>query len=838
MSRPVLLYEGTRRAFDDEAAAEGLNTTAQLNLVLAQDSAIAHRVLTSSVAPMRSPEKIRSPHRGPVSPTKSVSTIHPNSPSSSFSQGYPSPGKLRPQSARPRLPKQSSIVRSYLTGVVSDVSYAGDRVNHGIMPKKDSEIGSSMEIPESEIPEKYHVWETIDDDSGKGRIKRRVFPPRVPSSRRDVELLSKCYQTMMEDVGDFITDFDAIKNIYKICLSEIVRQVSIHCNERGELLSHLVDGLIGICEKKFEHVQIASRERFAGAKFYESEMQRLRTNYIEERTVFSNRINQLEDELRLMKERYAMLKEDYASLHLRDSTIIEQLTKAYDGCNVDILFMKALLNETVDTALLTTDSRDQREIKTANQQDSWRKAILILSRFTRQGLENIAILEKTEALLEKQREENEVLKKRIQVLSSGNFESNREDHEPSSSQHLNADPDISQPPLQTSKGSLSIAYLGSNPSAKNDDDWQRFFFSFRLGRGVAWPYEQVISLVDRTYIDKIYNDSTADNENRRRISLQQFVYEAFKFKYGIQHVTEQHLGDFLEGLLEHHASNIRLHMFGRFLGFFNALSLNNLNLYLHSLNLVKKTPVGMSPYDASPGVTLISYARAQQVTHDLLFDRTPDERDRIIRKLETFIEHLYWSSPNIVFIESASKPLNASFAHDGAEKEMVINLDKYLGIILDESEREHPLLDKYLNKLFAAGDSFQDGALDFPEFLAIVRFADHTCSVDRAKQIFREYADSRTGKLAYTSYLRVARKYNYGLCWTPKLRVGGKLTSASEYMRTLQEDYRKGSKLIAQEIQATKEMKSHIATRLNQKLFIRDETVRRVCIYLHDPSSG
>ncbi|XP_076455039.1 axonemal dynein light chain domain-containing protein 1-like isoform X2 [Babylonia areolata] len=134
--------------------------------------------------------------------------------------------------------------------------------------RKDAEIPpkKALQLPDTLIPEEYHIvknrgvmgieyhedkYTTNPDDHEKHLI---VFPSMKPASRFEVMQLKKTMEDMLEKVGfnDIDTDIkgptqmhnllELIKkeqNIYNIVFHELIRQTSVECSDRGQLLSDL-----------------------------------------------------------------------------------------------------------------------------------------------------------------------------------------------------------------------------------------------------------------------------------------------------------------------------------------------------------------------------------------------------------------------------------------------------------------------------------------------------------------------------------------------------------------------------------------------------------------------
>nr|XP_028588215.1 axonemal dynein light chain domain-containing protein 1 isoform X6 [Podarcis muralis] len=134
-------------------------------------------------------------------------------------------------------------------------------------------------IADSLVPEEFHILknrgvlrlEYYDDkyttllEDDENRL--RVFPSMKPSGRLEVLQLMKVMDTMLERAGTNNKDvgvtgvsqmhnvLEVLKveqNIYNIVFHEIIRQVSVDCAERGELLSKLRQSLLDEYRELYE----------------------------------------------------------------------------------------------------------------------------------------------------------------------------------------------------------------------------------------------------------------------------------------------------------------------------------------------------------------------------------------------------------------------------------------------------------------------------------------------------------------------------------------------------------------------------------------------------------
>ncbi|XP_025025117.1 axonemal dynein light chain domain-containing protein 1 [Python bivittatus] len=224
-----------------------------------------------------------------------------------------------------------------LTGAGRDVSFLYD-----IISRKESKIHSSGVVPhktprnvkqgasaaklttsiaDTLIPEEFHIvknrgvlgLEYYDDkyttllEDEENRL--RVFPSMKPSGRLEVLQLMKVMDTMLEKAGTNDEDvgvtglsqmhsaLEVLKveqNIYNIVFHEIIRQVSVDCAERGELLSKLRQRYVGLLERIPRQMRNLYKEMMA---------QRVMDKHItDELFHFKEAIGQLTRELNTIRE--------------------------------------------------------------------------------------------------------------------------------------------------------------------------------------------------------------------------------------------------------------------------------------------------------------------------------------------------------------------------------------------------------------------------------------------------------------------------------------------------------------------------------------------------------
>ncbi|XP_069088202.1 axonemal dynein light chain domain-containing protein 1 isoform X2 [Pleurodeles waltl] len=178
-----------------------------------------------------------------------------------------------------------------LTGAGRDISFlcdaltvtersSGDSTCAGT--QRDGECGTVLSSRDSLIPQEFHIvknkgvlgleyyedkYTTLLEDPEK---RLMVFPSMKPNSRAEVLQLMKVMDTMLEKAGvdaeglgesgptqmhNLLELLKAEQNIYNIVFHELIRQVSVECVERGELLSRIRQRYVNLLDRIPRQVQ-------------------------------------------------------------------------------------------------------------------------------------------------------------------------------------------------------------------------------------------------------------------------------------------------------------------------------------------------------------------------------------------------------------------------------------------------------------------------------------------------------------------------------------------------------------------------------------------------------
>ncbi|XP_051549313.1 axonemal dynein light chain domain-containing protein 1 [Myxocyprinus asiaticus] len=285
-----------------------------------------------------------------------------------------------------------------LTGAGRDISFLCDALvsQRDRMPLPPvSERGSvqlqgdhkDMSSLDTLIPEEYHI---IKNKGLKGlqcyddkftvlledeKKNLRIFPSMKPSGRLEVIQLMKVMDDMLEKAGvnqEFqeLTEISQMENllelvrteqsIYNIVFHELIRQVSVECAERGQLLANLRQRYVALLDRIPRQVKGLHTETLA--------QRALDRRLTEEIIHFKSSIAKLNTQLSMIKE-----NDECVSKEAEEAK--EELAKALEQsqCNADIVA------EYHDLYELQRRRLEGQMSQLSDERDLWRKAAYSLS---------------------------------------------------------------------------------------------------------------------------------------------------------------------------------------------------------------------------------------------------------------------------------------------------------------------------------------------------------------------------------------------------------------------------------------------------------------------------
>ncbi|NWQ93591.1 AXDN1 protein, partial [Burhinus bistriatus] len=197
------------------------------------------------------------------------------------------------------------------------------RASRGTVPRT-----PRARLADSLVPKEFHIvknrgvlplkyfdskYTTLLEDREK---KLRLFPSMKPSGRLEVIQLMEVMDSMLEKAGvdkligvtgpsqlhNALELMKAEQNIYNIVFHELIRQVSVDCVERGQLLSKLRQKYVGLLERVPEQMKTLYNKMMA--------QQLVNRHITEELLYFKESVGQLASELCEVQERDRMVTKE------------------------------------------------------------------------------------------------------------------------------------------------------------------------------------------------------------------------------------------------------------------------------------------------------------------------------------------------------------------------------------------------------------------------------------------------------------------------------------------------------------------------------------------------
>lgn len=210
------------------------------------------------------------------------------------------------ESTAVRLPREIQAGRLRRGGAQREVSYLSDA----------PPAAHPSSVPASVIPEAFRIMMESpfptrepnfyslfgDEDNWSYNAATRqfeavLFPSKVPAGRRDVLLLHAWVNDMiarLKQTSSTLKEEEMLKDaqlLFSVAFHEIIRQVSVHCLERGYLM-----GKIWWSEMElFQRLLLLHRRSVAA-------LDAERASFRTERSAMQRRIDELEDEVRRLRD--------------------------------------------------------------------------------------------------------------------------------------------------------------------------------------------------------------------------------------------------------------------------------------------------------------------------------------------------------------------------------------------------------------------------------------------------------------------------------------------------------------------------------------------------------
>jgi hypothetical protein len=157
-------------------------------------------------------------------------------------------------------------------------------------------VGNPRKLP-ADIHQLKEVSNVFQEEAALDSLEKSAYG--LPAGRKDVILLEEWLDNMEQQLSSFQEnesekDFSAKKLVYNTCFQEIVRQVGVHCVERGLFMQRVWNSYIGFMENNIEK---GSKERNSLIGDFSREMQDTQTQYRKLIDNLQGKINELQIEI-------------------------------------------------------------------------------------------------------------------------------------------------------------------------------------------------------------------------------------------------------------------------------------------------------------------------------------------------------------------------------------------------------------------------------------------------------------------------------------------------------------------------------------------------------------
>lgn len=792
-------------------------------------------------------------------PTKRPQTARTRSaarPASAVSKGRPKSARAQRASDalvatdnpdRPHLMSAATDpLRQYVNGTFQDHSYRADTVGHGVLPThpEDTEAAAAV-VPETLIPELYHVFEDFLDDvdfnafAAQGtdydHMPRRLFPTRAPSSRHEVVLLERCFHRMLRDVPHTIDNFEKIRWVYSACFNEILRQVTVHMAERGRLLKDIWEGHLYLHERRHQHVlEVAKLAGVnlaaAGDQFLDSiRGKALKTiDRLEaERDAWKDKANSVGD----LKRRIAELESQLAAAATRETKLRYDLDeeRTHRSELESLLYRFGEIANLVDK----TSASDKLEM---DDRARWDRDATILDEWVRAKLEQREpqIVQEASAVdmdyVRRLERENQELRDRSGWLAS-ELAKWKKAHKDFDHKGVQWEDQTEAPEAEEEQ---------EEEQEKNDDSlplppaWFYVFGNYK-GGGRPAARKSTLKLVNELLKLKLAADDACEAQHLPQPSIPEFLYGHYTNKFGLQGLAEQHLKDLLESLLVH-KSHPRIHIMARFCGLFEPLSYNQSSTYLRAYRAVLKLHDGITLEERGEDL-FIPLDRALGIAAKSFGYMVPAELAAFQSRVEALAEGGGGGSGGIT---PRGGNLNASIRSTASQSESQrrsrVHVDHFLAEIVSSAALETTLSTRYVDKLFFSADLHRRRSLSMTEYITVVRFCDPSCPLRQAMQLFLDRCGKDDERLSLDNFRQIAASQTYIASWKPLPRDPSLAEGAANTFSVLEKQWATNAdRIVSHEIKMLLQSERSGSTDVAKRLTVQREAVLRA---LRDKISG
>eukprot|EP00002_Diphylleia_rotans_P026381 TRINITY_DN5253_c0_g2_i2.p1 TRINITY_DN5253_c0_g2~~TRINITY_DN5253_c0_g2_i2.p1 ORF type:complete len:1014 (+),score=191.90 TRINITY_DN5253_c0_g2_i2:21-3062(+) len=662
----------------------------------------------------------------------------------------------------------------------------------------DTSKKAPMELPTTAIPEKYHVKAdssvtlpekfrtpalTSQFDIPGRKWKTTLFPSALPSSRQEVIMLQLCYEQMISDLETMnlpaLVYLEERKKVYQVCIQEVVRQVSVHCADRGAFLAHIVKELFEVHNKELFGLEDNLKKLYSmqahTRKDYEERILYTRTGYRDE---ISESIRRLQKDhmvqLKRINESFEAEKKNLVAVRDKKIEELQSTIEKLSGSRSDIISMtkKAEAQKYADAIQELED--EIRHLKDTLVIISENHSVDLVS----YGLDmEMSIQRPNQTTYEMNGSASEEIRKQtsdigIQVnITSGGVDAS------------------SQTGLVVKKTDFVQKQKPSaNANAKqmfNIDEfplsWVKLFQLCRQGTGERFSKRFLLKTIIQIFHEKHGMDEMRENLRIERLSMPQFVMDFFCKKYGLRQQAEKRLIDFIDSVLFFSKTSRRFASFIEYCGLLSdEVSAQYSYLYGYLLSILIRDPHGWTGMDHPDGRIFITLSRSNELIKSL-FD-TVENVSRVATEVDVMSQH------------------QEVLTSHGPKVELVVDWDDFIDLCLTTWMNSTDYREGYFLRLFKAADIDGNGVVSEESFGAIAWLVFPQCTQDQIGDWYEmaiEMTDEKV--LQIKQFIDVATTLDFLSSWRPLPRISAdrKHKGAGQNMRSREdgdESLKKGSK--------------------------------------------
>eukprot|EP00002_Diphylleia_rotans_P032922 TRINITY_DN6956_c0_g1_i1.p1 TRINITY_DN6956_c0_g1~~TRINITY_DN6956_c0_g1_i1.p1 ORF type:complete len:954 (-),score=186.04 TRINITY_DN6956_c0_g1_i1:48-2909(-) len=652
-----------------------------------------------------------------------------------------------------------------------EISAISDRQGHGVLAKPGD---VDFRLPDSTIHDQYHVFDDLlDGVTGKSTGKKvKIFPSTEPSNRSEALLLERSFDKMMKDAAG---DFQKSLIFFQDCMNEMVRQVGIHCVERGRILSKIWSSYTDMVEKEMAAVYHDLDETVATLQSTRAEADALAGDFdqklaelekIEDGLRYSN--TQLSEEINFLRQQMEPLLADQETLHKIQrhkfdyQVLMNKVRRIFSRLGKYCDFLET--HEIVEF----TESDFQKIQKLLEQEEStlkhdpadpffpdeqelvkWLGDVELLWKYCQDQQILISDLRAAEAMdremlvdlhleLKDRRPQKSWLEMSVKTTQTDDVYDTLQERSPRVVKVLSKS--TSPWDLLISKQILPSAQIPSQPHL----------------------YRHILQF----FKEKLKADMTDEAEDQPKQNFPEFLYDHYLSKYGVRSVAEQQVVDVIEACNRYQARNSRIYYFAGIIHATHSLTGSAIQFYMDVFRDIMNSEIGVTFEETMDGKLLVDVLRAFYIS-DAKFKAASfvsvAEMDEKINAAAIAISRS--EAPRIEnenYVRNRTEESSRN-EHMRGGTIRVIDFDDFMDIVMKAWIMETNCANAYLEGLFMSADVNQDNALQYDEFVELIRFADPGVS---ERQIARVYGEGvkmgGTESLSLETFLALAFKYGIG----------------------------------------------------------------------------